>query len=118
MLLLLPASLPTCLPACAAAQACLSGWVARSLRRAPPVPRCAALCRDQSSYTRVAVLQTWEYLAEHRAVPLGHWRSVTEIAKGAAAAGDGLRGVGRQFGIVGACGRTRPLLAAYGSPWP
>ncbi|KAL4446838.1 hypothetical protein ABPG77_008082 [Micractinium sp. CCAP 211/92] len=38
--------------------------------------------RDQSSYTRVAVLQTWEYLAEHRAVPLGHWRSVTEIAKG------------------------------------
>ncbi|KAL4434047.1 hypothetical protein ABPG75_000488 [Micractinium tetrahymenae] len=38
--------------------------------------------RDQSSYTRVAVLQTWEYLAEHRAIPLGHWRSVTAIAKG------------------------------------
>lgn len=45
------------------------------------------LCRDQSSYTRVAVLQTWENLAEHRAVPLGHWKSVTDIAKGAPVGG-------------------------------
>lgn len=38
--------------------------------------------RDQSSYTRKAVLQTWQYLAENRAVPLGHWQVVTEIATG------------------------------------
>ncbi len=88
------------------------------MRRAPPVPRCAALCRDQSSYTRVAVLQTWEYLAEHRAVPLGHWRSVTEIAKGAAATGPGPRGVRGQLGMLEAHGKTRPQLAAYGSPCP
>ena len=38
--------------------------------------------RDHSSYTRVAVLQAWEYLAEHRAIPLGHWQMVTGIATG------------------------------------
>lgn len=39
--------------------------------------------RDHSSYTRMAVLQVWEYLAEHRAIPLGHWQVVTGIAAGA-----------------------------------
>jgi hypothetical protein len=39
--------------------------------------------RDQSSYTRCAVLQTWAHLAEHRAIPLGHWQMVTGIATGA-----------------------------------
>lgn len=43
----------------------------------PLLPR-----RDVSSYTRVAVLQTWGYLAEHRALPLGHWQLVTDIAIG------------------------------------
>ncbi|KAI8101453.1 hypothetical protein M9435_001559 [Picochlorum sp. BPE23] len=38
--------------------------------------------RDQSSYTRKAVLQTWQYLAENRAIPLGHWQVVTSIATG------------------------------------
>ena len=38
--------------------------------------------RDQSSYTRKAVLQTWQYLAEKRAIPLGHWQVVTTIATG------------------------------------
>ncbi|KAG7674430.1 hypothetical protein Ndes2437B_g00695 [Nannochloris sp. 'desiccata'] len=38
--------------------------------------------RDQSSFTRKAVLQTWAYLAENRAVPLGHWQVVTSIAVG------------------------------------
>lgn len=38
--------------------------------------------RDQSSFTRKAVLQTWQYLAENRAVPLGHWQVVTSIAIG------------------------------------
>jgi condensin complex subunit 1 len=38
--------------------------------------------RDQSSYTRKAVLQTWQYLAEQRAIPLGHWLVVTTIATG------------------------------------
>lgn len=38
--------------------------------------------RDQSSFTRKAVLQTWQYLAEHRAIPLGHWQVVTEMAIG------------------------------------
>ena len=38
--------------------------------------------RDQSSFTRKAVLQTWQYLAENRAVPLGHWQVVTSIAVG------------------------------------
>ena len=38
--------------------------------------------RDQSSFTRKAVLQTWSYLAENRAVPLGHWQVVTAVAVG------------------------------------
>lgn len=38
--------------------------------------------RDQSSYTRKAVLQTWQNLAEQRAIPLGHWLVVTGIATG------------------------------------
>ena len=38
--------------------------------------------RDQSSYTRKAVLQTWEQLAQDRAIPLGHWQVVTSIATG------------------------------------
>ena len=38
--------------------------------------------RDQSSYTRKAVLQTWQYLAQHKAIPLGHWQLVTSIAIG------------------------------------
>ncbi len=38
--------------------------------------------RDQSSYTRKAVLQTWENLAQNRAIPLGHWQVVTSIATG------------------------------------
>ena len=38
--------------------------------------------RDQSSYTRKAVLQTWEHLAQNRAIPLGHWQVVTSIATG------------------------------------
>jgi len=38
--------------------------------------------RDQSSFTRKAVLQTWQYLAENRAIPLGHWQVVTSIATG------------------------------------
>ena len=38
--------------------------------------------RDQSSYTRKAVLQTWQYLAENRAIPLGHWQVVTSVATG------------------------------------
>ena len=38
--------------------------------------------RDQSSYTRKAVLQTWQYLAEQRAIPLGHWLVVATIATG------------------------------------
>ncbi len=38
--------------------------------------------RDQSSYTRKAVLQTWQYLAQHKAIPLGHWQTVTSIATG------------------------------------
>jgi hypothetical protein len=38
--------------------------------------------RDQSSFTRKAVLQTWQYLAEARAIPLGHWQVVTTIATG------------------------------------
>ena len=31
---------------------------------------------------RVAVLKTWVYLAEHRAIPLGHWLLVTGVARG------------------------------------
>ena len=42
---------------------------------------CARV-RDQSSYTRKAVLQAWTYLAENHAVPLGHWQVVTSIAVG------------------------------------
>ena len=38
--------------------------------------------RDQSSFTRKAVLSTWATLAESRAVPLGHWGVVTSIAVG------------------------------------
>ncbi len=38
--------------------------------------------RDQSSYTRKAVLQTWEQLAQNRSIPLGHWQVVTSIATG------------------------------------
>lgn len=38
--------------------------------------------RDQSSFTRKAVLQTWQRLAEHRAIPLGHWQVVTQMAAG------------------------------------
>jgi len=38
--------------------------------------------RDQSSFTRKAVLATWAALSEQRAVPLGHWSTVTEIAIG------------------------------------
>ena len=48
-------------------------------------PGALTKCRDQSSYTRVAVLQTWEYLAQNRAIPLGHWQVVTNIATGAPA---------------------------------
>lgn len=48
-----------------------------------PLARAPPLCSDVSSYTRVAVLQTWGYLAEHRALPLGHWQLVTDIAIGA-----------------------------------
>lgn len=39
--------------------------------------------RDQSSYTRKAVLQAWAYLAEAHAIPLGHWREIPVIAVGA-----------------------------------
>lgn len=38
--------------------------------------------RDQSSFVRKAVLQTWQYLATNRAVPLGHWLLVTTVATG------------------------------------
>lgn len=38
--------------------------------------------RDQSSYVRKAVLQTWQYLAAARAIPLGHWQVVTDVATG------------------------------------
>ena len=38
--------------------------------------------RDQNAYTRARVLQTWMYLAEKTAVPLGHWICVTQIAVG------------------------------------
>lgn len=38
--------------------------------------------RDQSSYTRKAVLQTWQHLAQNKAIPLGHWQLVTSIATG------------------------------------
>lgn len=38
--------------------------------------------RDQSSYTRKAVLQTWQYLAQTKSIPLGHWQVVTSIAIG------------------------------------
>lgn len=61
-------------PACAR-HACFAHM--RILAPAPPP------CSDVSSYTRVAVLQTWGYLAEHRALPLGHWQLVTDIAIGA-----------------------------------
>ena len=40
--------------------------------------------RDQNAYTRARVLQTWMYLAEKTAIPLGHWICVTQIAVGAA----------------------------------
>lgn len=40
--------------------------------------------RDQNAYTRARVLQTWMYLAEKTAIPLGHWLCVTQIAVGAA----------------------------------
>ena len=39
--------------------------------------------RDQNAYTRARVLQTWVYLAEKTAIPLGHWICVTQIAVGA-----------------------------------
>lgn len=61
----------------------LAGASPRLASPGAAAPACVAACRDQSSYTRVAVLQTWEYLAEHRAVPLGHWQMVTNIAVGA-----------------------------------
>ena len=38
--------------------------------------------RDQSSFVRKNVLQTWAFLAEHRAIPLGHWQVVTATAAG------------------------------------
>lgn len=40
--------------------------------------------KDQNAYTRARVLQTWMYLAEKTAVPLGHWICVTQIAVGGA----------------------------------
>ena len=38
--------------------------------------------RDQNAYTRARVLQTWMQLAERKALPLGHWVSVTQLAAG------------------------------------
>lgn len=38
--------------------------------------------RDQSSFVRKTVLQTWAFLAENRAIPLGHWQVVTTTATG------------------------------------
>ena len=38
--------------------------------------------RDQNAYTRARVLQTWGHLAEKKAIPLGHWVCVTQIAVG------------------------------------
>jgi hypothetical protein len=56
------------------------------------------LCRDQSSYTRVAVLQTWAYLAANTAIPLGHWQMVTNIAIGGWAGGRGDAGLSLGWG--------------------
>lgn len=53
-----------------------------SLKGKPSPSPSACVRRDHSSYTRVAVLQTWEYLAEVKAIPLGHWQMVTSIATG------------------------------------
>ena len=60
------------------------------------------LCRDQSSYTRMAVLQTWVYLAGAHAIPLGHWQLVTNIATG-----------GRMVGRAGLGGP----LGCLPTPW-
>lgn len=38
--------------------------------------------RDQNAYTRARVLQTWMYLAERKALTLGHWVCVTQLAVG------------------------------------
>jgi condensin complex subunit 1 len=38
--------------------------------------------RDVNSYTRARVLQTWAFLAEARAIPLGTYLSVTQLAVG------------------------------------
>ena len=40
--------------------------------------------RDQNAYTRARVLQTWMHLAERKALPLGHWVCVTQLAVGEA----------------------------------
>ncbi|ERN16221.1 hypothetical protein AMTRI_Chr01g129540 [Amborella trichopoda] len=39
-------------------------------------------CRDVSAYTRSRVLQVWAELCEERAVSIGLWNEVTEIAAG------------------------------------
>ncbi|GAB4818223.1 hypothetical protein N2152v2_005269 [Parachlorella kessleri] len=38
--------------------------------------------RDQTSYVRKDVLQTWQMLAAANAIPLGHWQHVTDMAIG------------------------------------
>jgi len=38
--------------------------------------------RDVNSYTRARVLQTWAFLAESRAIPLGTYLAVSELAVG------------------------------------
>ena len=45
----------------------------------------------------MAVLQTWEHLAEMKAIPLGHWQMVTTIATGEPA---GCRIMGNGFVTV------------------
>ncbi|CAM6100082.1 unnamed protein product [Calypogeia fissa] len=38
--------------------------------------------RDISAHTRKHVLQTWAYLCKERAVPIGHWNLVSDLAAG------------------------------------
>ena len=38
--------------------------------------------RDTSAHVRSRVLATWAWLCQQKAVPLGHWNAVTQLAVG------------------------------------
>jgi condensin complex subunit 1 len=85
--------------------------------------------RDVNSYTRARVLQTWAFLAESRAIPLGTYLVVSELAVGRLQdKASGVRKAACQllatllqwqpFGSVLSCERFAATLAEYQAKLP